>query len=695
MLTTDGFQPDKTKVDAIVKLALPTNKQELRSLVGMVTYLARFIPNSSALLEPLRALLKDNVHYTWEPEHEHAFKSIKQAIVLPCNLQYFNHKADTEIQCDASLKGLGACMIQNGQPVSYASKSLTDTESRYSNIEREMLGVVFALTRFHQYTYGRAVTVVTDHKPLESLNKRNINDCPARLQRMLLRLQCYTYTIVYRPGSKIPVPDCLSRLIHNRQDPEIPGMHIQVNDVTLTHPSKLDIIRNHMKKDEDLLLLRDMVLRGWPSNRSDLQATLLPYWTYKDELACYNGVLLKGDRVVIPSSLVSQVLKDIHRGHLGIEKSRLRARRCVFWPNMNVDISKMISQCSTCQTYAGPQPKHYSYNMKSSYHYPMQCVGTDIFEYRGVNYLIDVDYFSSYPWIRSLKNITTKSTIGALKTIFTEFGYPQRIHSDAGSQYTSNEFKQFCTTNDISHTTSSPYYHESNGLAERYVGIVKTIMKKNPEMINDALLAYRAAPLTNNEYSPAELMFKRNVKAHMISLPVHFPTDDRSPENVNPIEQKEKHPQLYPGDRVFIYDTEKKTWERGIVRHQTEQPNQYSIRFDTGRIADRNCVHLKPDVTTPATIQDSQLSTTSDSEFPSTPLQGLLPEPKTQLAMPDLTQNPSSLSEALSATTNLSSNHTTTLEPSRLPVDNPSTYSDLRRSNRVRHKPTKLQDYTK
>ena len=220
-------------------------------------------------------------------------------------------------------------------------------------------------------------------------------------------------------------------------------------------------------------------------------------------------------------------------------------------------------------------------------------------------------------------------------------------------------------------------------------------MKKNPEMINDALLAYRAAPLTNNEYSPAELMFKRNVKAHMISLPVHFPTDDRSPENVNPIEQKERHPQPYPGDRVFIYDTEKKTWERGIVRHQTEQPNQYSIRFDTGRIADRNCVHLKPDVTTPATIQDSQLSTTSDSEFPSTPLQGLLPEPKTQLAMPDLTQNPSSLSEALSATTNLSSNHTTTLEPSRLPVDNPSTYSDLRRSNRVRHKPIKFQDYTK
>ena len=126
-----------------------------------------------------------------------------------------------------------------------------------------------------------------------------------------------------------------------------------------------------MKKDKDLLLLRDMVLHGWPSNRSDLPATFLLYLTYKNELACYNGVLLKGDRVVIPSSIVCQVLKYIHRGHLEIEKSRLRARRCIFWRNMNVDVSKMTSQCLTCQTYAEPQPKHYSYNMKSSYHYPM------------------------------------------------------------------------------------------------------------------------------------------------------------------------------------------------------------------------------------------------------------------------------------------------------------------------------------
>ena len=89
------------------------------------------------------------------------------------------------------------------------------------------------------------------------------------------------------------------------------------------------------------------------------------------------------------------------------------------------------------------------------------------------------------------------------------------------------------------------------------------------------LSAYRATPLRNNEYSPAELMFKRNLKTHLISPPEHFPTDDRSTENVNPIEQEEIHQKRYPGDRVSVFHTEKKTLERDIVRHQTQQSNQY------------------------------------------------------------------------------------------------------------------------
>ena len=114
LLTTTGIQPDPKKVDDIVKLASPTNKQELRSLVGMVTYLNRFIQNTTSLLEPLRKLLKNDIHFSWDETHDHAFERIKAAIRSACNLSYFDKNKPCEIQCDASLKGLGCCLIQDG-----------------------------------------------------------------------------------------------------------------------------------------------------------------------------------------------------------------------------------------------------------------------------------------------------------------------------------------------------------------------------------------------------------------------------------------------------------------------------------------------------------------------------------------------------------------------------------------------------
>ena len=418
LLTTTGMQPDPKKVDDIVKLASHTNKQELRSLVGMVTYLNRFIQNTTSLLEPLRKLLKNDIHFSWDETQDHAFERIKAAIRSACNLSYFDKNKPCEIQCDASLKGLGCCLIQDGNPVYFASKSLTETESRYSNIEREMLGVVFALTRLRQYTFGRHVTIITDHKPFESLkNNKNLNMCPLRLQCMLLRIQEYDFNIKYRPGTKIHIPDCLSRLIPlHKSDPAISGMNISVNEIVMTPESKLETIRSHVNNDNDLLTLRDFVMNGWPNDRSLIPASIIPYWPYKEELGYYNCILLKCDRVIIPSSLVPDVLKDIHRGHLGIDKCRLRARRSVFWPNMNIDIAKLVNSCVQCQVHAGPQNKNFTINMNESSHYPMHCIGTDLFEYNNKPYLIMVDYFSSYPWIRPLRNISSLSVIEAMKS---------------------------------------------------------------------------------------------------------------------------------------------------------------------------------------------------------------------------------------------------------------------------------------
>ena len=158
MLTNKGVKPDPRKQDSIQAMPAPTNKEEVRRLLGVVTYLSRFSEDLSTKSAPLRTLLKNGVAFTWEANEQQAFEDIKALISSAPLLKYFSPALPVEIQTDASSSGLGACLMQGGQPIQYASRALTETEKRYSQIEKEMLSVVFGLTRFHTYSYGRKVT---------------------------------------------------------------------------------------------------------------------------------------------------------------------------------------------------------------------------------------------------------------------------------------------------------------------------------------------------------------------------------------------------------------------------------------------------------------------------------------------------------------------------------------------------------
>ena len=127
-------------------------------------------------------------------------------------LRYYSLKEDVTIQCDASQRGLGAALLQGGQPVAYASLALTDTEVNYAQIEKELLAIVFACEKFDAYIYGRhCVRLQTDHKPLESIFRKYLCTVPKRLQRLLLRLQKYCLDVTYLKGEKMLIADTLSR----------------------------------------------------------------------------------------------------------------------------------------------------------------------------------------------------------------------------------------------------------------------------------------------------------------------------------------------------------------------------------------------------------------------------------------------------------------------------------------------------
>ena len=156
IISRDGLRADPKKIDAVKQIPPPVDKVGVQRLLGMVGYLQRFAPNISSTVAPMRELVKKDVIFRWD-EHVHgkALNDVKEALSEPPVLRYFDDKEqETMLQCDASEKGLGACLMQKGQPVQYASRALTQPERNYDQIEKEMLAISFGVDRFEKYVYG-------------------------------------------------------------------------------------------------------------------------------------------------------------------------------------------------------------------------------------------------------------------------------------------------------------------------------------------------------------------------------------------------------------------------------------------------------------------------------------------------------------------------------------------------------------
>lgn len=208
----NGVSPDPEKLKDLQNMPYPTCKKELQEFLGLITYLSPFIPNLADKTHTIRGLLKKDAPFMWEDHHKKCFEKLKTVISKDSTLIYFNTAEIPVLQTDASLKGLGAALIQNKKPIAYASKSLTDTEQRYACIERELLAIVFGVQRFHIYLYGHKFKVLTDHKPLVMILQKPLTSAPPRLQRMMIKLQGYQMQIEYIPGKEMTLADTLSRL---------------------------------------------------------------------------------------------------------------------------------------------------------------------------------------------------------------------------------------------------------------------------------------------------------------------------------------------------------------------------------------------------------------------------------------------------------------------------------------------------
>ncbi|XP_062620772.1 uncharacterized protein K02A2.6-like [Saccostrea cucullata] len=535
-----GLQKTQKKIEAVVNAPQPTNVSELRSFLGIVNYYARFIPNLSTVLHPLYNLLEKDHKWCWTRDSEEAFKTM---------------------------------------------------------IEKEALGIIWGVKRFNTYVYGRSFRLITDHEPLISIfgpKKGIANTTAARLQRYALFLAGYNYDIIYRNTkkhgnadslSRLPVTYESSRLVDKEEEAEVEMLHVS----QLEHLSiKPEAIQRETRRDYLLLKVYDNVSRGWCANSESKEMD--PYFTRRSELTIHQNCLLWGIRVVIPPSLRSQVLDELHQGHIGVVKMKTLARSHAWWPGIDRDIELLTKSCAGCQAvkHAPPAAPIHPWEWPSR---PWERIHIDFAgPFLNSMFLVIVDAYSKWPEVIPMKTTTSSQTIDVLRTVFARNGLPSQIVSDNGPQFTSEEFANFTRGNGIKHLTSAPYHPSTNGLAERFVQSfkmsLKSSKKENGSMVkklSNFLMAYRNAPQCTTNESPAKLFMGRNLPSRLDLMK----PDVRRKVEEKQCEVRERRKSVLrkfePGDSVAVRDYRKdhSQWTSGTVTAQTG-PVSYSVEVTPG-----------------------------------------------------------------------------------------------------------------
>lgn len=595
VIDAQGLHKAPEKVRAIVEAPAPTDVSQLRSFLGLINYYSRFIPNLSSILSPLNVLLCKGKQWQWTSECAASFKEAKEQLLSQSVLTHYDPKLPIRLACDASPYGVGAVIshiLPNGQerPIAFASRTLNKAEQNYAQIEREALGIIFGVRKFHHYLYGRQFTLLTDHRPLTTILspcKATPSMAAARMQRWALLLAAHNYTIQYREAARHGNADGLSRLplptSPRERKSAVDSFHIKHLEAL---PVNSQEICRESRGDPVLAQVLEMVSTGRFPRVQDAASTLAPFISRKDELTLQQGCLMWGVRVIIPSKLRSRVLSELHTGHPGVVKMKAVARSYVWWPGIDAQIEQVSKTCQPCQLTQkapGPAPLH-PWTWPGS---PWQRIHVDFAgPFQGQMFLVVVDAHSKWPEVHLMSSTTTTKTIQVLRGLFSRYGLPEVLVSDNGPQFTSHEFESFMKGNGVKHIRSAPFHPSTNGLAERFVQTFKQSLKRSTGTMSiqhrlDAfLLMYRNTPHSTTKETPARLFMHRQLRSR---LDLMKPSVTSVVEKAQEVQcaYREIHAKARTfkvGDPVLVrdYGRGEKKWTPGVVKAETG-PVSYTI----------------------------------------------------------------------------------------------------------------------
>uniref|UniRef100_A0A1I7V4V8 RNA-directed DNA polymerase n=1 Tax=Caenorhabditis tropicalis TaxID=1561998 RepID=A0A1I7V4V8_9PELO len=618
IIDKDGRRPDEAKVQPIKGMSDPKNQKELRSFMGMITYYSAFIPSMKSLRGPLDKLLMKDVDWKWTKKEADAFQELKDILSSDLNLTHFNAKIPIVVAADACDYGIGAVISHRfpdgtEKPIAHAARSLNSAEKNYSQIEKEGLGLIFAVKRFHKYLFGRKFLLRTDHKPLLSIfgSKKGI---PVHSQNRLVRwttiLLAYNFDIEYVKTDDFGQADALSRMIQKtpteNEDIVIAQVEADVEETLHSAIRRLPIqvkdIQEETQKSKTLKKVMEYVSRGvWPKK---VEENMKKFYSMKLSLSVVQNCLMMSERVVIPQTLQKAVLKQLHEGHPGMVRMKQLARSFVYWPGMDDDVGKVVAACTTCQVH-GKTPRKVPLEPWKTPERVWQRVHID---YAGPDngqyYLVAVDAKSKWAEVAIVKSISGPSTVRTLKDMFSIHGYPETLVSDNGTQFVSKEFAAMCQESGIVHMRSPAFHPQSNGQAERFVDTLKRGLKKlkgegsvNSEVLSQFLLHYRSSPSNAlGGLTPAEVHLGRKLRTRMSLLMPQLNNRNEDSEQNAMKDQFDKHHgtkarSFSVGDLVYAKVFERNAWSwlpAKVSRRQVRVVYDVSLSDGRDRVVHAN-----------------------------------------------------------------------------------------------------------
>ena len=537
IISKDGIGPDPEKVKALNDLTLPDNKNDLISFLCMMQAHSEFIPNFARKASLLRELIKKNRPFKWEAVHTECFEDLIKSFKEATLLQYFDMNKKTFVLIDAHKSGLGAMLaqgscIEDALPIAVASRTTNDAEQRYPQIDLEAMGFDFALRRFRMYLVGSPspVEIVTDHKPLKSIFNGNRKGS-VRTERVKLRHQDIQYNVSYQKG-KINQADYLSR--HATSLKKLPSeQQNEADDLNkilyMLHTTPvmdhigLATIANETRHDKTLQELIKLI-RGNATHLKPVKNSkeISRYRGIFSELTVTgNGILLKGERIVLPASLQERAVELAHRGaHPGQSGMLRRLRAHFFFFGMATKVKDLVSKCKDCSIFVDKKTQDPIVPHKIS----EKCwekVSVDLYgPMPSSNHIIVVqDTKSRFPSAKLVSSTSADKVIPKLTEIYDCYGDPDIQISDNGPPFQSKKMNEFAKSRDINLRYNAPYHPASNPV-ENFMRPLGKAMKTNylrkgseAKALQDCLDQYRQTPHPATGISPGNFLFRDGLKS--------------------------------------------------------------------------------------------------------------------------------------------------------------------------------------